>query len=78
MFSALRGRMAERADPPTDLVGHRHVKLWPWYAPWGRQIDLPDGLPFESVFGLLFGHLCCIRQLLDGCEPLPVASGAVV
>ena len=59
-----------------DLVGHRHVKLRPWYAPWGRQIDLPDGLPFEPDLDLLLSHLCCRRQLLDGCEPLPVASGA--
>ena len=58
-----------------DLVGHRHVKLRPRYAPWGRQIDLPDGLPFEPVLGLLLSHLCCRRQILDGCEPLPVASG---
>ena len=61
-----------------DLVGHRHVKLRPRYAPWGRQKDLPDGPPFEPVLGLLFSHLCCRCQFLDGCEPLPVASGAVV
>ena len=36
-----------------DLVGHRHVKLRPRYAPWGRQIDLPDGLPFEPQSPLL-------------------------
>ena len=60
-----------------DLVRRGDVKLRPRYAPWGRQIDLPDGLPFEPVLGLLLSHLCCRRQL-DGCEPLPVASGAVV
>ena len=57
-----------------DLLGHHNVKLRPRYAPWGRQIDLPDGLPFEPVLGLLLSHLCCRRQLLDGCEPLPGAS----
>ena len=36
-----------------DFVGHRHVKLRPRCAPWGRQIDLPDGLPFEPVLGPL-------------------------
>ena len=61
-----------------DLVGHRHVKLRPRCAPWCGQIDLPDGLPFELVLGLLLSHLCCRRQLLDGREPLPVPSGAVV
>ena len=56
------------------FIWHCHVKLRPLYAPWGRQIDLPDSLPFEPVLGLLFSHLGCRRQLLDGCEPLQVAS----
>ena len=51
------------------LVRRGDVKLRPRYAPWGRQIDLPDGLPFKPVLGLLLSHLCCRCQLLDGCEP---------
>ena len=51
-----------------DLVGHRHVKLRPRYAPWGRQIDLPDGLPFEPVLGLLFSHLRAPSSSLGGCS----------
>ena len=31
-----------------DLIGHRHVKFRPRYALWGRQIDLPDGLPLSQ------------------------------
>ena len=61
-----------------DLVWYRHVKFRPWYVSWSRQIDLPDGLLFEPVLGLLLSHLCCRRQLFDGCEPLPVTSGTVV
>ena len=61
-----------------DLVWHSHVKLRPWFVPWGGEVDLPDGLLFELVLGLPLSHLCCRRQLFDGCEPLPVASGAVV
>ena len=61
-----------------DLVWYRHVKFRPWYVSWSRQIDLPDGLLFEPVLGLLLSHLCCRRQLFYGCEPLPVASGAVI
>ena len=56
------------------LVRRGDVKLRPRYAQWG----MPNGLPFEPVLGLLLSHLCCRRQLLDGCEPLLVASGAVV
>ena len=61
-----------------DLVWHRNVKLRPWYVPWGGMVDLPDGQLFEPVLSLLLSHLCCRRQLFDGCEPLLVASGAVV
>ena len=61
-----------------DLVWYRHVKFRPWYVSWRRQIDLPDGLLFEPVLGLLLSHLCCRRQLFDGYEPLPVTSGTVV
>ena len=60
-----------------DLVWYRHVKFRPWYVSWSRQIDLPDGLLFEPVLSLLLSHLCCRRQLFDGCEPLPVTSGTV-
>ena len=41
-----------------DLVWYRHVKFRPWYVSWSRQIDLPDGLLFEPVIGLLLSHLC--------------------
>ena len=41
-----------------DLVWYRHVKFRPWYVSWSRQIDLPDGLFFEPVIGLLLSHLC--------------------
>ena len=61
-----------------DLVWYRHVKFRPWYVSWSRQIELPDGLLYEPVLGLLLSHLCCRRQLFDGCEPLPVVSGTVV
>ena len=61
-----------------DRVWHRHVKLWPWYVPWGGEVDLPDGLFLEPVLGLLLSHICCSRQLFYGCEPLSVASGAVI
>ena len=61
-----------------DLIRYRHVKFRPWYVSGSRQIDLPDGLLLEPVFGLLLSHLCCRRQHFDGCEPLPVTSGAVV
>ena len=61
-----------------DLVWYRHVKFRPWYVSWSRQIDLPDGLLFEPVLGLLLSHLCCRRQLFDGCGPLRVTSGTVV
>ena len=61
-----------------DLVWSRHVKFRLLYVSWSRQIDLPDGLLFEPVHGLLLSHLCCRRQLFDGCEPLPVTSGTVV
>ena len=50
-----------------DLIWYRHVKFWPWYMSWSRQIDLPDGLRFETVLGLLLSHVCCSRQLFDGC-----------
>ena len=61
-----------------ELVWYRYVKFWPWYVSLSRQIDLPDGLLFEAVLGLLLSHLCCRRQLFDGCEPLSVTSGTVV
>ena len=60
-----------------DLVWYRYVKFRPWYVSWSRQIDLPDGLLFKPVLGLLLSHLCCRRQLFDGCEPFPVTSGNV-
>ena len=61
-----------------DLVWYRHVKFRPRHVSWSRQIDLPDGLLFEPVLGLLLSHLCGRCQLFDGCEPLPVTSGTVV
>ena len=61
-----------------DLVWYHHVKFRPWYVSWSRQIDLPDGSLLEPVLGLLLSHLCCRRQLFNGCEPLPVTSGTVV
>ena len=60
-----------------ELVWYRHVKFRPWYVSWSRQIDLPDGRLFEPVLALLLSHLCCRRQLFDGCEPLSVTSGTV-
>ena len=61
-----------------DLVWYRHVKFRPWYVSLSRQINLPDGLLLEPVFGLLLSLLCCKRQLFCGCKPLPVTSGTVV
>ena len=61
-----------------DLVWHRHVKLWPWYVPWGGEVDMSDGLFLEPVIGLMLSHLCCSRQLFYGCEPLPLALGVVI
>ena len=61
-----------------DVVWYRHVKFRLWYVSWSRQIDMPDGLLSEPVLGMLLSHLCCRRQLFDGCEPLPVTSGTVV
>ena len=61
-----------------DLVWYRHFKFRPWYVSWSRQIDLPGGLHLEPVLGLLLSHLCCRRQLFDGCEPFSVTSGTVV
>ena len=61
-----------------DLVWYRHVKFRPCYVSLSRQIDLPDGLLFEPVLGLLPSHLCCRRQLFYCCEPLQVTSGTVV
>ena len=52
-----------------DLVWYRHVKFWPRYVSWSRQIDLPDGLLFELVLGLLLSHLCCRRQFLMAVSP---------
>ena len=52
-----------------DLVYYRHVKFRPWYVPWSRQIDLPDGLLLEPVLGLLLSHLCCRRQLFKALSP---------
>ena len=60
-----------------DFVWYRNVNFRPWYVSWSMQIDLPDGLLPEPVLGLLLSHLCCRRQLFDGCEPLPVASWTV-
>ena len=61
-----------------DLVWYHHVKFRPWYVSWSRQIDLPISLLSEPGLGLLPSHLCCRRQLFDGCDPLPVTSGTVV
>ena len=61
-----------------DLVWHRNVKLRPWYVSWGGEVDLLDGLHFEPVLDLLLSHLCCRRQLFDGCEHISVALWAVV
>ena len=52
-----------------DLVWHRHVKLRPWYVPWGGEVDLLDGLFLEPVLGLLLGHLCRRRQRLMAVSP---------
>ena len=49
----------EEQDCLMDLVWYRHVKFRPWYVSWSRQIDLPDDLLFEPVFGLLLSHLYC-------------------
>ena len=61
-----------------DLVWYRHVKFRPWYVPWSRQIDLPDGLLLELVPGLLLGYLGYGREIFDGRQSLPVSSGAVI
>ena len=77
-FSVLCGRLARRAgrlDGPRLAPPRQTSAL---VCAVGREVDLPDSLLFETVLGLLLSHLCCRRQLSDGCEPLPVALGAVV
>ena len=60
-----------------DLVGTA-TSNWPRYAPWDREVDLPDGLFLQPNPSQIFRYLGCRRQRLDSCEPLSVASGAVV
>ena len=61
-----------------DFVLYRHVEFRPWYVPWSRQIDLPEGLLLDQVLGLLLGHLGCSREIFDGRHSLLVSSGAVI
>ena len=77
-FPSYAGVWQEEQACLMDLVWYRHVKFRPWYVSWSRQIDLPNGLLLEPVFGLLLSHLCCRRQLFYACEPLSVTSGTVV
>ena len=61
-----------------DLIWRRHIKLRPWYVPWGREVDLPDGLLFEPVLGLLLSHLGYGQEIFDGRQSLPETSGTEV
>ena len=61
-----------------DLVWRPDIKLRSRYVPWSRQVDLSDGLSLQPVLSHIFRNLGCRRQLLDGCEPLPVAPGAII
>ena len=31
-----------------DLVRRGGVEFWSWNVPWGRQVDLPDGLLLQA------------------------------
>ena len=48
-----------------DLVWRDYVDFWSWYVPWGREVDLPDGLLLKPVLGLLLSHLCCGLEVFD-------------
>ena len=61
-----------------DLVWRPDIKLRSRYLSPRRQIDLPDGLFLQPVFSHIFRGPGCRRQLLDGCESLPVAPGAII
>ena len=60
------------------LIGGGHIELRAWDPPWRRQVYLPDGLFLQPVLSHIFRNLGCRRQLLDGCESLPVAPGAII
>ena len=61
-----------------DLVWHPDIKLRSRYVPWSRQVDLPDSLLLEPVLGHIFRNLGSCGEAFDGCEPLPVAPGAII
>ena len=46
--------------------------------PWGREVDLPDGLSLQPVVGNIFRKFGSCGEVFDGCEPLPVAPGAII
>ena len=45
---------------------------------WGREVDLPDGLFLQPVLRHIFRNLGSCGKVFDGCEPLPVAPGAII
>ena len=61
-----------------DLVWHTDIKLWAWDFSGSREVDLPDGLLLEPVLGHIFRNLGSCGEAFDGCEPLPVAPGAII
>ena len=60
------------------IVGLRNIEFWPRNILWGGQIYLPYHLLLEPVSGNFFRDPGRSGKLLDGSNPLPVASRAVV
>ena len=60
------------------LIGGGHIELGAWDFSGSREVDLPDGLLLEPVLGHIFRNLGSCGEAFDGCEPLPVAPGAIV
>lgn len=44
-----------------DRVRRRYVKFGPRNVAWGREIDLPEGLFDEPLFGSFFRDFCSVR-----------------
>ena len=42
-----------------DLVRRGDVEFWSWNVPWGREVDLPDGLLLQPAPSRIFRDLCC-------------------
>ena len=59
-------------------VGRRHVKFRARNVSRCRQIDLPNGLFVEPMFGNIFGHFGDFCQFFYRRDALPVPLGAVV